>query len=127
MMDAVLVGFLVGVLTVGVILVAYWWGTKQVPPPVLAPTITTASGVASVAFVEDDDDADDDAAGAIVLTERNGAVTIPPEVVSACIAEAKGNHAVMERALSAAADMLAMGMGARDVLVAVQAGDVEPA
>jgi hypothetical protein len=51
MMDAVLVGFLVGVLTVGVILVAYWWGTKQVPPPVLAPTITTASGVASVAFV----------------------------------------------------------------------------
>lgn len=125
-----ILGFVLGALFVALLVVAYWVGYERSPRVAhMAPTFTTPSGTFPVdhTLTFSDDVPVTTATVADVTTEANGVVTVPPSVVAACIAEARGNNAVLERALSASADLLALGMSERDVMLAVQAGDVEAA
>jgi hypothetical protein len=128
-----ILGFVLGALFVALLVVAYWVGYERGPRVAhMAPTFTTPSGTFPVDHtLTFSDEAPNPPASvgprADVTTEANGVVTVPPSVVAACIAEARGNNAVLERALSASADLLALGMSERDVMLAVQAGDVEAA
>jgi len=126
-----ILGFVSGALFVALLVVAYWVGYERGPRVApMAPTFTTPSGTFPVDHTLTFSDAvPEPSVGPVadVVTESQGVVTVPPTVVAACIAEARGNNAVLERALSASADLLALGMSERDVMLAVQAGDVEAA
>lgn len=61
-----------------------------------------------------------------VLTPA-GLVPVPYAVVQACIGEAGGNSAVLDRALQSAATLVRAGLPEAHVLLAVQAGEREEA
>ena len=125
-------GFVLGALFVALLVVAYWVGYERSPRVAhMAPTWTTPHGtvheLAPTLTFSDDGPEPSVGPETTIATDNNGLVRVPPFVVEACIAEAKGNNAVLDRSLMKVADMVALGLSETEIIRAVYDGDVEAA
>ena len=122
---ASVLGFAVGVMACAVVVAVAVWRHAIRLTERLTPTSTTTFGMApgstwnttatattAEQMLEDDEDGDA-ARETAVIHPAHGLVAVPPDVVAACIAEARGNHAVLDRSLLESANLLAMGMPPR--------------